>query len=186
MGRDEEKEAKREKKEKSHHKEKSDNKDRDRHKDRHRDRDRDKDRERKEKHRSRDEASKPAKPEQVLADKLEVPPEARAAEAQPSKDGSGARKREREEPDTIERRPLNGDAREARDRVKRSPSQDRDQVPSTMAAPSAAQEGQQWEVKDSGNESSMSIQETNRYAYGQLHSSVWFANSDLSTGLKHF
>ena len=160
MARHEEKDAKREKKDKSHHKEKSDHKDREKDRSKHKDKSRDK--ERKEKHRSREENGDVAKLEpSVIAGEAQIArPVAPVSKDQP--DVSKSRKRDRDEAEDKQGRtePVTGN--EEVDRSKRHRTSEADQAVPKSSEPLPGPPSQQWKVEDSGKESSMSIDETNR------------------------
>lgn len=160
MGKSEEKEAKRDKKDRSHHKEKKEHRDRD--KERSRDNDRSKDKERKDRHRSRDEGSKDAKVEQPGTDRPRASVDTSAPER---RDASGSRhthKRDREErPGRVE----TGAAEPGEVHRQVAAAQEDQPLPGPPATTAgASSDAQRWEVRDTGNESSMSIEETNRSA----------------------
>ena len=174
MGRHEDKEAKREKKEKSHHKEKVENKEKAEHREhKGRDQDRTRDKERsKDKHRSsKEEGNKDIKQPDfsksaVKPDLQPRPDKAAQLAAEPvSKDppeGRRAHKRDRDEPDTNHTKTETGEGREETHKTKQARTLEPNDLPLPPAPPRPAAETQTWKVEDSGNESTMSIDETNR------------------------
>ena len=173
MGEQREKEVKRDKKDKSHHRDKSEHKDRS--KDRDRDRDRERDRHRsKDKPRDKDHSShrhsreapptEAVNPEAAALADTQPKTEQKAPEEARQLDSRSPHKRDRDE--ALELPSTRSDDPPA-DRHKRQRVSESAPIDAPLPAPPAQQQQQpqqqqEWVVQENGQESSMSIEDTNR------------------------